>query len=172
MAKKYRGPSCDVLLTTPWRQLVYLSSIAINEAPLLDAFDFEHDGKRFSCRIEAATGGRKDAWWWFGVSTDDRHRYAPFRATDDDKQADIQERVVTYYHDLMVRRAEPVASHWRRGLRPAPAVAAAPVVADSALDAELDAEIDAEIIAEIDAELEGDADGPHDETEPSTKASA
>ncbi len=109
----------------------YLSGIANNEDPLLDAFEFENDeGLRFSCRIEAATGARKDAWWWFGVSTDDRHRYAPFRADEADTEADIRARVLQYYADLLARRAEPVASHWRRGVRPTPAVVAAAPATD------------------------------------------
>ncbi len=98
--------------------------IANHEDQLLNAFEFEQDGLRFACRIEAATGARKDAWWWFGVSTDDRHRYAPFRAEETDTEATVRARVLQYYADLLARRAEPVASHWRRGVRPAPAVAA------------------------------------------------
>ncbi len=35
--------------------------------------------------------------------------------------------MLQYYADLLARRAEPVASHWRRGVRPAPAAAAAVV---------------------------------------------
>lgn len=36
----------------------------------------------------------------------------------------MKARVLQYYADLLARRAEPVASHWRRGVRPAPAAAA------------------------------------------------
>lgn len=38
----------------------------------------------------------------------------------------MKARVMQYYVDLLARRAEPVASHWRRGVRPAPASAAVP----------------------------------------------
>ncbi len=117
-------------------QWVTFRDIANSEAPLLNAFEFEKDGLRFSCRVEAATGARKDAWWWFGVSTDDRHRYAPFRAEETDTESSVKARVLQYYADLLARRAEPVASHWRRGVRPTPAVAVAPTEPPAVAEAE------------------------------------
>ena len=54
----------------------------------------------------------------------------------------MKARVLQYYADLLARRAEPVASHWRRGVRPAPAVAAA-APAES-MDPPADVEVEAE----------------------------
>lgn len=93
---------------------------------MLKAFEFDDDGRKFTCRVEIARGALQDAWWWFGVSTDDRHRYAPFRAEAEDTEAGVRGRVLAYYTNLLERRAMPATAYWRRGERPA---AGAPPVA-------------------------------------------
>ena len=80
-----------------------------------DSFEFEDAGRTFSCMTEALSKARSDVWWWFRVSTDDRHRYAPFQASPDDTKTSVRTRIVAYYDDLLVRRAAPPANHWRRG---------------------------------------------------------
>ena len=70
-------------------------------------FDFTDAGRTFECEVRQGGGQRTDAWWWFRVSTDDRHRYAPFRAVDADTEASVRSRVVAYYDDLMTRRGMP-----------------------------------------------------------------
>ena len=45
---------------------------------MLKAFDFEDNGRTFSCRVEGPSGARTELWWWFRVSGD-ANRYAPFQ---------------------------------------------------------------------------------------------
>jgi len=93
------------------------------ETDVLDGFDFVDNDRRFTCRVEKA-GSTRDAWWWFAVSAAkaDRHRYAPFRAEAGDTRASVQTAIVKFYDDLLARRAQPVASYWRRNFtKPAPA---------------------------------------------------
>jgi hypothetical protein len=70
-------------------------------------FDFVDGGRTFACEIQRGGAGGNDAWWWFRVSTDDRHRYAPFRADAADTETSVRYRVVAYYDDLMTRRGLP-----------------------------------------------------------------
>ena len=99
---------------------------------MIDGFDFTHGDRTFSCSVEGAHSAPRGAWWWFRVSTDDRHRYAPFQASPKDTRASVSSRVVAYYDDLMTRRAAPAASYWRRGAPQKPAAAGAPAAAEPA----------------------------------------
>ena len=92
---------------------------------MIQGFDFEYDGRKFTCTVEAPWKTSDDAWWWFTVSNDDRHRYAPFRASKGDTRASVRERIVKYYVDLLERRAAPTPSYWRRGAPEKPAVSGA-----------------------------------------------
>jgi hypothetical protein len=92
---------------------------------VIDGFEFNDGTRTFSCTVEGAHAAPRGAWWWFRVSTDDRHRYAPFQASPKDTRASVSSRVVAYYDDLMTRRAAPAPSYWRRGAPAKPAVAAA-----------------------------------------------
>src|SRR5919107_5725513 len=82
--------------------------------PLLPPFAFEHDGRTFTCRVDALHLRSPEAWWWFSLSGDDRQRYAPFRAESGDTVADVRARIVSYYEDLLARRAAPPQSRWQR----------------------------------------------------------
>jgi hypothetical protein len=99
---------------------------------VIDGFDFTDGDRTFSCTVEGAHAAPRGAWWWFRVSTDDRHRYAPFQASPKDTRASVSSRVVAYYDDLMTRRAAPAASYWRRGAPQKPAVAGAPAAEPAA----------------------------------------
>ena len=68
-----------------------------------NAFDFMHDGRTYTCRVEEQRRDRSESWWWFDVSGD-RSRYAPFRALDDATESSVQGRMVAYYEDLVARR--------------------------------------------------------------------
>jgi hypothetical protein len=95
--------------------------------PLLPPFAFEHDGRTFTCRVDALHHRSPEAWWWFSRSGDDRQRYAPFRAEPSDTGADVRARIISYYEDLLARRAAPPQSRWqRRTPGPGAAVPAAP----------------------------------------------
>ncbi len=67
------------------------------------AFEFSDGGRNYSCRVEEAARGAREAWWWFDVGGD-RSRYAPFRADVGDTEASVRERVVAYYEDRVARR--------------------------------------------------------------------
>ncbi len=102
---------------------------------MLKAFTFENGGRTYNCRVEEPRGSRTQAWWWFDVS-EDGQRYAPFEATEDDTEADVQERVMAYYDHLLVRRAEPPQQrqHWARRTKPATTEGAADGAAAPASD--------------------------------------
>jgi hypothetical protein len=93
------------------------------------SFSFIENERTYTCVREGLRGAVDDPWWWFSVSSDDRHRYAPFRAEPGDTEASVRPRVVAYYEDLLVRRAAPAEPRWRgRGNQGKPTpVAVAPV---------------------------------------------
>lgn len=95
---------------------------------MIAAFDFEEDGRSFSCCVETVRCTQSEEWWWFGVSGETQ-RYAPFHAAPSDTEANVRARVAEYYADLLERRARPVPprAHWAR--RGAPAAAETPPVA-------------------------------------------
>ncbi|HVB31707.1 MAG TPA: hypothetical protein VNE60_09310 [Gemmatimonadaceae bacterium] len=97
---------------------------------MIEAFEFVDQDRTFTCTVEEARTPGNEAWWWFRVSTDDRQRYAPFRASARDTQKSVRARIVAYYDDLLVRRAAPPTPYWRRGPGQGgqPAAAAAPAV--------------------------------------------
>ena len=94
------------------------------------SFEFEDNGKRYSCRVEARRSTPAEAWWWFTVSGDE-NRYAPFRVAAGDSQESVKTRIVQYYVDRLERRAQPAdpRGHWsqRNKVQPKPAVPATPV---------------------------------------------
>ena len=73
-------------------------------------------------------GALAGAWWWFTVSGD-QQSYAPFQAVKEDTRASVQQRVVEYYTNRLVRLAEPSVrgAHWsNRSAASKPAPAAKP----------------------------------------------
>lgn len=82
---------------------------------MIEGFEFVDNERTFTCSVEKAHALGNEPWWWFSVSTDDRQRYAPFRATGGDTQKSVKARIVAYYDDLLVRRAAPATPYWRRG---------------------------------------------------------
>ena len=82
---------------------------------MIEAFTFSDGDRIFTCATEAQRPPHADVvWWWFRVSTDDRNRYAPFRAASGDTKASVQARIVAYYDDLLVKRAAPPTTYWQR----------------------------------------------------------
>jgi hypothetical protein len=77
------------------------------------AFQFEADGRTYTCRVEARQAARRETWWWFGVSGD-AQRYAPFQAVSGDTPESVQPRIVAFYVNLLARRALPPTPrhHW------------------------------------------------------------
>lgn len=114
---------------------------------MLKAFEFEEEGRSYSCTIEERRSTTVESWWWFTVSND-VHRYAPFQASKGDTRGSVQDRIVKYYTDLLVRRSRPAEprAHWgqrNRGASPAPSAPAVPepVVAAAATAAAPTAEV-------------------------------
>jgi hypothetical protein len=81
---------------------------------VLREFAFVDGGRTFTCAAESQRS-RPEAWWWFHVSTDDRHRYAPFRTSEGDTPESLQPRIVEYYENLLFRRSQPARPYWRKG---------------------------------------------------------
>jgi hypothetical protein len=98
---------------------------------VIEAFAFSDSGRTFTCSIQERSTPRPEAWWWFRVSTDRQHRYAPFRATAADTSDSVRSRIVAYYDNLLAQRALPPVSHWgrRRGATTAAPATAAPATA-------------------------------------------
>ena len=92
-------------------------------AEMHDGFTFVDAGRTFTCCVETPRRPRAEAWWWFQISTDDRQRYAPFRAETSDTPDAVQQRILSYYAELLARRAEPARPRWQR--RAAPVAVAA-----------------------------------------------
>ncbi len=86
---------------------------------MVDAFEFESDGRTFTCTREAPRKARAEAWWWFDV-TGDKNRYAPFQTAPDDTQAGVRSRIIAYYADLLERRSRPPVprQHWANRTKP------------------------------------------------------
>lgn len=78
-------------------------------------FEFEEDGRKFVCRVQARPLTPDDAWWWFDVSGD-RQRYAPFQAGTADTQKGVKSKIVAFYANVLEARARPAEprSHWAR----------------------------------------------------------
>lgn len=97
-------------------------------------FEFEEGGVTYTCCLESPTGkDQSDAWWWFSVSSAaDRQRYAPFRAQSGDTPAKVRPKIVAWYADLLVKRAQPSVPAYRRGRPPAAVAAAKSAAADAA----------------------------------------
>ena len=86
---------------------------------MTDAFEFENEGRKFTCTREAPRKARAEAWWWFDVSGD-KNRYAPFQTSPEDTEAGVRERIIAYYVDLMERRSRPAVprQHWANRTKP------------------------------------------------------
>lgn len=82
---------------------------------MIDEFGFEDEGRTFTCYVAVSHQSRPDPWWWFSVSNDDRHKYAPFRAVRGDTKASVKARILAYYRELLIQRAAPPVPYWRRG---------------------------------------------------------
>ena len=80
---------------------------------MIKDFEFQEEGRTYSCSVEKRRTPAAEPWWWFGVSGDG-HRYAPFQASKSDTQETVRERIVAYYKEHLARKAMPAATrqHW------------------------------------------------------------
>ncbi|HEY2376002.1 MAG TPA: hypothetical protein VGH98_08520 [Gemmatimonadaceae bacterium] len=72
--------------------------------PVLQPFTFEADDRIFACQIEQGRSRLAQAWWWFTVSGES-HRFAPFQPLGGDTLESVRSRVLSYYRELVARRA-------------------------------------------------------------------
>jgi hypothetical protein len=82
---------------------------------MIRGFEFEEEGRKYVCKVEARRATPDDSWWWFDVSGD-RQRYAPFQADSADTQKGVKSKIISYYTNVLEARARPVEprSHWGR----------------------------------------------------------
>lgn len=73
-----------------------------SEESALAQFTFEADDRTFVCQIEGRSQLRQ--WWWFTVSGE-AHRFAPFQPSAEDTLGSVQSRIMSYYRELVARRA-------------------------------------------------------------------
>lgn len=80
---------------------------------MIKGFEFEDEGRAFSCTVEERPGPEAEAWWWFAVSGDPQ-RYAPFRAVASDTRGSVQDRVLDFYKNRLYQLAQPRerGGHW------------------------------------------------------------
>jgi hypothetical protein len=74
-----------------------------SESQTLSRFTFEADDRAFVCQIEGGQSQLRQ-WWWFTVSGE-AHRFAPFQPSADDTLESVRSRIVSYYRELVARRA-------------------------------------------------------------------
>ena len=127
----------------------------------LQEFSFVDRGRTFQCHVAASRVTGPDPWWWFEVSTEQHQRHAPFRFEAGDTLDVVQQRMVSYYDNLLERRAAPGVKKWSR---PAPQAATTAAADDSSDVIEMDAETE-ETVAEIEEEI-ADLPGGDDEDAP------
>ena len=82
---------------------------------MIKGFQFDADGRTYTCVVEARTGSKNEFWWWFSVSGD-MQRYAVFQALDADTKSSVQERVLAFYTNRLFKLAQPTQrpSQWRK----------------------------------------------------------
>ena len=71
---------------------------------MLQPFTFDADDRLFACQIEKRQRPRVEWWWWFSVSGE-THRFAPFQLSADDTEESVRSRVLSYYREMVARRA-------------------------------------------------------------------
>lgn len=96
--------------------------------------DFEHDGRRYHCTVEAMHGGPGKPRWWFSV-TGDQQRYAPIETASSDTEANVKARIIAFYKQHLAARAEPTLGRSQFGQRGRPPAALRALRAEAAAEA-------------------------------------
>ncbi len=86
----------------------------------MKGFEFEAEGRQYTCSVIERKGIGASTWWWFSVSGD-MQNYAPFMAANGDTRASVQERVLQYYNNRLFQLSQPTqrGSHWAKRNVPA-----------------------------------------------------
>src|SRR6476646_5137251 len=94
----------------------------------MDFVEFRDGERLFTCRAASSPATPGTVWWWMSV-TGESQRYAAFRAEAGDTKANLRERILAYYANLLVERERPrdVRGPWnqRRNMQQTAAPAAA-----------------------------------------------
>jgi hypothetical protein len=85
---------------------------------------FEHDGRTYTCTVEAQRATPDQPRWWVAISGDPQ-RYAPIEASPGDTEKSVRKRVIEFYERHLWVLAQPPEgrSHFGRPGRPRKAVA-------------------------------------------------
>jgi len=103
----------------------------------LNNVEFQDGERTFRCEAATSPATPGTKWWWVSV-TGESQRYAAFRTEPTDTPANLRERVIAYYTQLLVDRDRPreIRAHWAQRRSGQQAAVAAPIVADAAADTE------------------------------------
>ena len=74
---------------------------------MTEQFEFEQEGRTYSCSLETAHPSVADKWWYVAVSGD-RTRYAFFQGASSDTRGSVQSRIIARYALLLEHRASVV----------------------------------------------------------------
>lgn len=94
--------------------------------------EFQDGNRTFTCEAKSSPATPGTVWWWMSV-TGESQRYAAFRVEKGDTQANLRQRILAYYANLLAERERPreIRTGWG-ARRPQPAAAPAPAVPEAA----------------------------------------
>ena len=75
---------------------------------------FEHDGRKYTCTVEAQRSTPAEPRWWFAVSGD-QQRYSPLEATPKDTANTVKARIIEFYERHLWVLAQPPATRTHFG---------------------------------------------------------
>lgn len=70
---------------------------------------FEHDGRTYTCAVEAQRATPDQPRWWVAISGDPQ-RYAPIEASPSDTEKSVRTRIIGFYERHLWVRAQPPAA--------------------------------------------------------------
>ena len=79
----------------------------------LNVLEFQDGDRTFFCEAGSSPATPGLMWWWVTI-TGESQRYAAFRTGESDAPANLRERVLAYYAQMVADRERPreVRSHW------------------------------------------------------------
>lgn len=88
---------------------------------MISDFEFEDEGRKFTCSVETPRHAGMPPWWFFSVATENgTTRYAPFEAAPGDTKKSVQARIIKHYEEVLAIKARPVHPRpvWQKPMRP------------------------------------------------------
>lgn len=68
--------------------------------------EFQDGDRTFTCEAKSSPATPGTLWWWMSV-TGESQRYAAFRVASSDTKANLRQRILAYYAQLLVERERP-----------------------------------------------------------------